>query len=144
MALVALAVSDLLATLRAIVCLDKVTSGGVFISPAGLTISSNVVGQLDSAACCVTAGSKLFSSTAVILKVEIEVTIEVGVMGFGTLGSVIDVVVFDELVNVLGSAVTVFVSSTVWMTVRMIGFVVADSGSGELPSTATTEYVARF
>lgn len=115
--LVALAISVLLATLRTGICLDEDSSGGSLISPAGLTTWNNAVGRLNCAACCVTAGSKLFNSTVVVPDVETEVIMGVAVTGFGTIGSLIDVVAFNELVNVLGSAVTVFVSSIVWMTV---------------------------
>jgi hypothetical protein len=83
-----------------------------------------------------------FNCTVVIRKVEIEVTVEKGMTPMGLAGSVttwVDTTVLIELVNMRGRAVTVFVSSTICVTVRIGGTVAADDGYGELPSTATTE-----
>lgn len=144
---VALAVSVLFATLKVGDCLDNDSSGGAVVSSAGLTISYDADGWIVSDAYCVTIDAEVFNSTAVILKVEIEIIVEIGVTSFGGAGSVItwaDAMTFFKLVDVLGSTVTVFVSSIVWVTVRIIGVVVVDNGGGELPSMATMEYEVRF
>lgn len=100
--------------------LNDNSSGWAVVSSAGLTLSYDGDGRIVSEACCVTVDMEVFNSVVVILKIEIEVTVEIGRMGIGIAGSVTvlaNVIVSLELAILLGSTVRVFVSSIVRVTV---------------------------
>jgi hypothetical protein len=86
--------------------------------------------------------TEVVNSTVVILKVEIDVIVEAGMTSVGVASSVIilvDMRVFIELMKLLVRAVANFLSSAMRVAVLRLGVVVSARGSGELPSTATTE-----
>lgn len=139
---VALAMPVLLVTINVEICVNNNTSGGVGVPTGGLTVTYTAGGRIVSSASFVTTDIEVFNSTVVILKVEIEVTVEIGMTGACVVDFVsarVDALDFSELVSGLGNTVRVFVSSIVWVTVRTAGVVVTDNGGGELPSMSTTE-----
>ena len=141
---VVLAVSTRFPTLRVGNCLVDDFGGRATFSPAILTILSDAVVRIASAACSVTTGGEGSNATVVDRKAEMESLEALTVVGVGAACSESDVMGLIKLVIVLANAVTVFVSSFVSIMVRITCVVVRGGESGELPSTATIEYEARF
>lgn len=119
------------------------SSGQSGVSSAELTVTYVADGRMVSDTRCVKVDIEVFNSVVVTLKVEIEITTEIGTTGIGAAGCVIvlaKVIISLEVASVLGSTVRVFVSSIVRVTVRKIDVVAADNGGGgELPSMSTME-----